>query len=689
MRAFVPMVLLFVACPAPTKPPEEGARGGAIRLIAGSIDGPGNQDGPRASARFGLPTGIARLPDGALLVADRSNSTIRRIGTDGVVTTFAGKSGEEGTVDGPLASARFRSPAALAVAPDGTVFVTDASALVVRRITPQGEVQTIAGQDLQEGAVDGAGPTARFRAPEGIALRADGSLLVADSGAHTIRRIGADGVVTTLAGAADQPGAADGTMTVARFNGLRGLAVATDGTIAVADTDANTIRLIDPSGNVETLAGNATAGQEYLDAIGDTARFAGPRGVAFMPNGDLLVGDSQNDRIRRVTRDGIVTTYASAGNGQADGTRAEARFQFPWGLLLEGDALLVCDAGNSTVRRIAAATVETFAGTPTRFGTTDGPAQTARFFLPGSAVLRDDGTLVVTDMQNHTLRQVSADGTTSTWIGIAGTAGSVDGTRTEAGFDTPAGIVTDGAGGYFVAEQGSHLIRRVAADGSVTTYAGGPSRGGDHADGALLDARFAAPGGLARDAAGNLFVADSRNHRIRRIGTDGQVTTVAGDGLPGANDGEGSIARFHFPQAVVVDTDGTLYVADTMNHLLRKIAFEGGLAIVTTLAGTLPFDGEPISGSADGTGYGASFNTPNALAWDADGTLVVADTNNNLLRRVTKAGVVTTVAGTRGSVGVRTGALPGSLFEPRGLVALGERRFAVTFATGLLEVTLQ
>lgn len=241
--------------------------------------------------------------------------------------------------------------------------------------------------------------------------------------------------------------------------------------------------------------------------------------------------------------------------------------------------------------------------------------------------------------------------------------GSADGTGSAAGFESPNGIAIDGTGDLYVADEGNHTIRKITPSGVVTTLAGTAGVRGS-ADGNGADARFDSPAAVAVDASGNVYVADLGNVTIRKITPAGAVTTLAGSvGMQGNVDGTGTAARFHVVVGVAVDADGNVFVADFGSDAIRKVTPAGD---VTTLAGT-PF----VSGSADGTGPDARFNAPTGLALDSAGNLLVTDAGNSTIRKVTAAGVVTTVAGTPGLAGIVLGAAP-RLSSPQSVTVAGD-----------------
>lgn len=322
------------------------------------------------------------------------------------VTTLAGTAGSKGSTDGPGATARFARPMGLAVAPDGTLYVADEENSTVRKLTPTGEVTTLAGAAGSKGSADGAGPAARFYHPVGVALDAGGTLYVTDADNHTIRKITPSGTVTTLAGTAGRRGSADGAGAAAGFNTPHSLAVGADGTVYVADTFNHIIRKITPVGIVTTLAGKA-GHKGSADGIGEDARFHYPAAVAVDAQGVVYVADNGNQTIRKITSTGNVATIAGAAGraGSADGRGADARFRYPSGLAVDASgSVYVADHLNGTVREImTTGEVITLAGTVLHAGHVDGSGPEARFEGPSGIAVDADGTLYVTD-GNGTIR---------------------------------------------------------------------------------------------------------------------------------------------------------------------------------------------------------------------------------------------------------------------------------------------
>lgn len=645
--------------------------GPSLSLVAGGLGGPGFGDGTGATARFYSPYGVAVDGSGTLFVTDANNHTIRKVAVaTGVVTTLVGAAGVSGNADGIKTAARFNAPAGVAVDDAGNLFVADANNHTIRKVTVgTGAVTTLAGTAGMLGSTDGTGASARFNYPSGVALDGVGNLFVADRGNHTIRMVVvATGVVTTLVGTAGMSGSADGTGTAARFNNPNGVAVDIAGNLFVADTNNYTIRKVEvSSGVVTTLVGTT----------GSVLRFSDPIGVAVDGAGSLFIAGTGSSTIWKVAV-GVVTALVGSGGGflgegSTDGTGSAARFKKPAGVAVDGSGnLFVADTGNNTIRKVVMATraVTTLVGTAGTGGSTDDTGAAARFNQPSGVAVDGVGNLFVADTSNYTIRKVVVD--TGIVTTVAGVAGLLDpGYPTgRALFRLPSGLAADVVGGdLFITDE--HKIRKmVMATGTVTTLAGNSS---GSTDGMGIAASFQNPTGLAVGPAGILFVADTGNHTIRLVQVStGVVKTLVGTaGMPGSADGTGTAARFNQPTGLAVDGAGNLFVADTGNHTIRKV-------VVGTGAVTTPLGIAGMTGKADGLGTAARFNRPSGLTVDGAGKLIVADTGNNTIRKIALSnGSVSTQVGIAGQGGVVLGLLPARLNQPAAVAVLPSGRLFI------------
>lgn len=634
------------------------------QCFVGPDGGSGTTDGTGGAARFRNPYDIAVDSAGNGYVADYESHTIRKVTPDGVTTTLAGAPGLPGFVDGTGAAARFNGPASLAVDAAGNVYVTDRDNHNIRKITPAGVVTTLAGSTTGlSGSADGLGVAARFKTPMAIAVTPGGGVYVGDTGNGTIRTISTTGSVYTLAGKAGFFGSTDGTGDAARLSGPVGLAVSASGIIYAAEGSARRIRKVTPSGVVTTFAGTGAAGT--TDGPGDTARFRDPDAVAVDAAGYIYVADFGSHTIRKITPDGVVSTFAGSADlpGGADGKGSAARFYNPSGIAVDRVGnVLVSGFWQSTIRRITpTGMVTTLAGSPGETGGADGTGHAARFYYPQGLALDTAGNEYITDYLNHTIRKVTPAGVVTTLAGSHGVSGSANGIGSAARFKNPRGIAVDAAGNVFVSDFGNAVIRKITPSGQVSTFAGTPGLYGN-VSGTGAAARFGWVAGLAFDSAGFLYLADETNANIRRITPGGSVTTLTGSYGSGT-DGPLASATFTSPTGVAVDPWGNIYVSQSSACTIRKINQATGM--VSTLAGS-----HDTPGSADGTGSAARFRSPAWIAADLAGSIYVADSENFTIRKITPSGTTTTIGGLAGSYGSESGTGADARFTGTGGIAV-------------------
>lgn len=318
---------------------------------------------------------------------------------------------------------------------------------------------------------------------------------------------------------------------------------------------------------VSTLAGGGEPG--LVDGVGSMARFNYPSGMVVDAGGNLYVADYSNHSIRKITSAGEVSTYAGTGvAGFSDGDRAEATFNHPYGLAIDTQGnLYVGDVENHAIRIISPdGVVRTLAGG--RKGYSDRDGDLAMFNHPYGVAVDGHGNVYVADSDNNTIRKITPEGSASTLAGN-GNDGFVDGPSSNAEFYVPIGIAIDALENIYVGDEGNSSIRKITRDGIVTTLAGNGQF--SFADGVGSEAVFNAPGALAIDTKGNLFVADYLNNCIRKVSPSGEVRKIAGSLQKGFADGDPAEAKFYYPFGIAVDTTGTVYVGDQYNHRIRMI----------------------------------------------------------------------------------------------------------------------
>ncbi|MBC7388717.1 MAG: SMP-30/gluconolactonase/LRE family protein [Opitutaceae bacterium] len=603
---------------------------GDVSTIAGS-GGQGSIDGQGMAANFYYLKGVAVDAAGNIYVGDAGNNKIRKISPSGLVSTLAG-SDTPGSADGQGNKASFYSPHSIAVDVNGNLIVADCYNNKIRKISPTGLVSTFAGSG-SIGSENGQSSLASFNRPTGVALDSNGNVYVADSKNNQIRKISSSGFVSTLAGSGSI-GSTDGQGTAASFYYPCGVAVDANGNVYVADAGNHKIRTISPNGLVSTLAGSGLAGR--IDEKGNAASFNSPFGVTVDANRNVYVADYLNNTIRKISPTGIVSTLAgiSATGGLSDGKSNDGKgpvtfLLSPTGVSVDAKgSVYVSDQFDNKIKKISnTGVLSTLAGSGA-FGNVDGQGISSSFGYPNGIALDVEDNLYVADASNNSIRKISPTGLVSTLAGSR-IQGSANGQGSEASFNSPNGVAVDADGNVYVADYGNRKIRKITPTGIVSTLAGSGLEGS--VDGIGITASFIRPSSIAVDATKNVYVTDESNHKIRKISSSGFVSTLAGSGSIGSTDGQGTAASFYYPNGIAVDAYGNIYVGDTDNEKIRKISPTG---LVTTLAGF------GVPGSTDENGTLATFNSPQGVAVDAKGNLFVADFSNYKIRKITLGSVL-------------------------------------------------
>ena len=387
------------------------------------------------------------------------------------------------------------------------------------------------------------------------------------------------------------------------------------------------------------MAGSGIAGYSGDGAPALNAGLTQPSGIAVDAAGNLYIADTGNNCIRKVSG-GTISTVAGNGNagfsGDA-GPAGTAMLNLPRSVIVDSTgSLYIADTHNHRIRKVSGGTISTAAGNGSvEFSGDNGPATAAALDFPGGMALDSTGNLYVADTFHHRVRKVT-QGTISTVAGNGASGSQGDGgAASNASLFYPEGVVADAQGNLYIADTSNGRIRRVSGT-TISTFAGDRSAAVLEDNGAASSAYLAFPQGVASDAAGHLYIADTNDQRIRAIAA-GLISTVAGSGRGGdlGDTGPATDASLYYPQSVAVDTAGSLFIADTENSLIRRVT----AGTITTIAGTGQF-----GFTGDGPATTASLNLPSGVAFDSGGNLYIADSANNRIRKLT-AGVLTTVAG--------------------------------------------
>ncbi|HVR39628.1 MAG TPA: hypothetical protein VMU84_11075 [Thermoanaerobaculia bacterium] len=572
------------------------------RWLAGPRTGGGYADGTGAAAKFSGPWNAAACAD-AIYVADRGNHAIRRVTREGVVTTYAGALTARGYENGDRTSARFNLPSGIVADAQCNLFITDSGNNAIRKISPDGDVTTIA---------------TGLSNPIDLVLAGNGTIYFTNAGNHTIGGVTPDGNVFVHAGTAGQFGRTDGNGAAARFNTPQGITIDASGNLYVAEQINQTIRKISPSRDVTTLL-----------------RSGYPVDVVAAPDGTLFVSNRSELLVQRVTSNNTLALVAGGSSkfGFVDATGADARFDGLRGIALDGENLVLVEDGNNAIRIVSqAGEVHTLAGTAPPTGKVDGIGADVRFTVTSDIAVDADGFVYVGD--TTAIRRIARDGTTTTLAPTFSGVGSLT--------FAPSGdlIIADGT-----------TIRRMTRDGVVTTIAGAPNSPGS-ADGIGSAARFQSVLNLAVGHDGTIYVADAINGAVRKIVGD-VVTTV--NKTPSA-----------LPMGIDVDDEGNAYYWDENNPAIFRVAPDGTrteivrddrlytlISAMTRAAdGTIYLGGGRIHsiyviqpgsnkielfaggdespGNQNGNALAARFRSPSTLEIAADGRLYVGDGNRGV-----------------------------------------------------------
>ena len=590
---------------------------GTITTVAGTGKGGYSGDrGPAVDAQLSFPIGVAVDSAGILYIADTANGRIRRVDGSGIITTIVGTGSSGYGGDGPPAvEAQLYDPRAVALDGAGNLYITETTYSRIRRVDASGNITTVA---------------TGLRHPRGVAVDDAGNLYIADLGNHRVQRVDTAGTITTVAGTGKRGFSGDGGPAVeAQLDNPHGVVLDSVGNLYISG--AQQIRRVDASGTITTIAGvfrgidnNSFGGYSGDGGPAIEAQMYGTRGVAVDGEDNLYIADTYNFRIRRVDGAGTITTIAGIGESGYSGDGVPAvlsRLYDPAGVAVDGAGnLYIADSGNHRIRRVdGARTITTVAGTGTRGNSGDGgPAIEAQLSSPKGVAVDGAGNLYIADTFNHQVRRVDPEGIITTVTS----------------FPTvyfPRGVAVDGEGNLYIADSGNHRIRRVDGARTITTVAGTGTRGNSGDGGPAIEAQLSSPRGVAVDGEGNLYIADTANNRIRRVDGSGIITTVAGSGNGRYSAGTGPAveATLHRPNGVAVDSAGSFYIVDRLNNAIRRV---DGSGIITTIAGS----GRSGFSGDGGPAVEAELHWPRGVAVDNSGNVYVADTENHLIRVLTR-----------------------------------------------------
>ncbi len=643
---------------------------GVITTFAGTgSSGYSGNGGPAISANLNKPRGVFADGAGNIYIADTDNDCIRKVDASETITTVAGIGGSHDFSGdgGDATNAKLDKPRGVAADYAGNIYIADTNNHVIRKVdATTGIIDTVAGIGKQNGYTGDGGlaTAAKLDKPRGVWVDGSGNIYIADTENNRIRMMDATTqIITTIAGNGGSGYTGDnGPATAAELRKPNGVVVDVSGNIYIADTDNNVIRMVDATTQfITTVAGTGSGGYSGDDVPATSTALRKPRGLWLDESGNILIADTDNHRARLVYDDGgtlMITTVAgdgSAGYSGDNGAATSASLNKPHGVCiyetLPPAYLVIADPSNHRIREVNLTTgiITKVAGTFwSGYNGDNIDATWARLYYPFGVHVDSSHNTYIADTYNHRIRKV--DGKTGIITTVAGTGSkgfSGDGgPATSARLRYPFNLFLDTVGNIYIADTYNYRIRKVDAATKIITTVVGDGSAKFKGDGGLAtDASIMKSYDVAVDSAGNIFIADTHSHAIRKVdATTGIINTVVGQGGSAGFSGDGGLAtdaKLNSPTGVYVDAAGNIYVVDTKNDLIRKV--DATTNIINSVAG----NGTPGFSGDGGLATLAQLDYPEAAWVDSGGNMFVVDTENCRIRRVDgTTGIITTVAGT-------------------------------------------
>jgi serine/threonine protein kinase, bacterial len=596
------------------------------------------------SVTLTLVDGVVVDPEGNIYLSHRSKNRIRKISPDGVITTIAGNgiAGYSGD-GGPALAAALNFPAGLALDAEHNLYIADRNNHRIRKVSPDGIITTVAGTGVPDfDGDDGPALEAQFNLPSDVEVGPNGDLYISDRSNHRIRKMDGGGIITTVAGVGVEGFGGDFGLAInAVLKFPFGISLDRKGNLYIADRGNNRVRKVDSRGIITTIAGDSmhSFGGDYGPAT--YSNLAYPTDVVVDAEDNIYIADRNNNRIRKIDRQGVITTLMGIGKTEFNGDNEiapETSLHLPFAMAIHPDQkLVVVDRTHFRVRSVGLKnyTVTTVAGNgKSLFKGDGGPGRGATLNTPSGIVIDSHNNILFADLQHHRIRKLAPDGIISTFAGNGreGNEGN-GGPALSAALFMPSTIAIDHEDNLYVVHRlgNGWVLRKVDARGTITHFAGNGQQGSSGDEGPAVEASFYTISDIATDKSGNVYISDATSRSIRKIDKNGIIHKVLDETMVPMGE------EFH-PSSVRVDDAGTVYFSDSGSSRIGKLDTAGKFQIVGG-SGEFKDDGD------NGPAIDAGIRSPGGLVLGVDGTLYLAEEQTARIRKIDKRGIISLVAG--------------------------------------------